>query len=158
MTPMGRAVCSTLSLTIRTARGAVEIADAAALYVRSGTAAFTWRPDGHFQAADFTRFAEEEEVWIALMGEAVVGVLSLFRPENFIHCLYVDPDAQRLGVGKALVAHVRSVVDAPLTLKLDVPNRRAIAFYEGTGWERMTGLDDQGVDDAGIKWARYRLA
>lgn len=157
MTSMGRAVCSTLSLTIRTVRGAVEIADAAALYVRSGTAAFTWRPDGHFQAADFTRFAQEEEVWLALMGDAVVGVLSLFRPENFIHCLYVDPDAQRLGVGKALVAQVRKVVAAPLTLKLDVPNRRAVAFYEATGWERMTGLDDQGVDDAGIKWARYRL-
>ena len=176
---MGRAACSSLSLTIRTARGAAEIADAAALYVRSGTAAFTWRPDGHFQAADFTRFAAEEEVWLALMGDAperdreaarqsdneaaksdlpLLGILSLFRPENFIHCLYVDPDAQRLGIGKALVAHVRKVVDAPLTLKLDVPNRRAIAFYEATGWERMTGLDDQGVDDAGIKWARYRLA
>ena len=155
---MGRAACSSLSLTIRTARGAAEIADAAALYVRSGTAAFTWRPDGHFQAVDFKRFAEEEEVWLALIGEVLVGILSLFRPENFIHCLYVDPDAQRLGVGKALVAHVRTAVGAPLTLKLDVPNRRAIAFYEATGWERMTGLDDQGVDDAGIKWARYRLA
>ena len=176
---MGRAVCSTLSLTIRTVRGAAETAVAAALYVRSGTASFTWRPDGHFLAADFTRFAEEEEVWLALLGDAperdrevarqsnneaaksdlpLLGILSLFRPENFIHCLYVDPDAQRLGVGKALVAHVRKIVDAPLTLKLDVPNRRAIAFYEATGWERMTGLDDQGVDDAGIKWARYCLA
>ena len=126
--PMGRAACSTLSLTIRIARGAAEIADAAALYVRSGTAAFTWRPDGHFQAADFKHFAEEEEVWLALMGEATVGILSLFRPENFIHCLYVDPDAQHLGVGLALVAHIRGVVSAPLTLKLDLPNRRAIKF------------------------------
>ncbi len=73
-----------------------------------------------------------------------------------MHCLYVDPDAQRLGVGRALVAHVRRIAGA-LTLKLDVPNRRAIQFYEATGWQRMTGLDDQGVDDAGISWARYRL-
>jgi GNAT superfamily N-acetyltransferase len=152
-----RPACSTLSLTIRTARGAAEIEDAAALYVRSGTAAFTWRPDGHFRAEDFRRFAEEEEVWLALLGEAPVGLLSIFRPENFIHCLYVDPDAQRLGVGRALVAQVRRIAAAPLTLKLDIPNRRAIAFYEATGWERMTGLDDQGVDDAGISWARYRL-
>ncbi len=155
---MSRPVCSTLSLTIRTARGAQEIADAAALYVRSGSAAFTWRPEDHFKAADFLRFAEEEKVWLAFLGEAPVGVLSLFRPENFIHCLYVDPDAQGLGVGRALVARVRREVGAPLTLKLDLPNRRAIAFYEATGWERMTGLDDQGVDDAGITWARYRLA
>ena len=91
------------------------------------------------------------------MGEALVGILSIFRPENFIHCLYVDPDAQRLGVGRALVAQLRREVGGAADLKLDVPNRRAIAFYEATGWERMTGLDDIGVDDSGISWARYRL-
>lgn len=134
-----------------------EIGDAARLYVRSGTAAFTWRPAGYFQAQDFLRFAAEEEVWLALMGEAVVGILSLFRSENFIHCLYVDPDAQRLGIGKALVAHLRKETARPLTLKLDTPNRAAIAFYEATGWRRMTGPDDFGVDEFGISWARYRL-
>jgi len=154
---MARSACSSLSLTIRIARDAAEIDAAAALYVRSGRAAFTWRPDTHFRAADFKMFALDEEVWLALLGEAPVGILSIFRPENFIHCLYVDPDAQGLGVGRALVAHVRRGVGQPLTLKLDVPNRKAIAFYEATGWERMTGLDDQGVDDFGIKWARYRL-
>ncbi|MEI9996453.1 MAG: GNAT family N-acetyltransferase [Rhizomicrobium sp.] len=155
---MSRPVCSTLSLTIRLARDAAEIDEAAALYVRSGRAAFTWRGPDHFRAADFRMFALDEEVWLAFLGEAPVGVLSLFKPENFVHCLYVDPDAQGLGVGRALVAHVRRIAGAPLTLKLDVPNRRAIAFYEATGWERMTGLDDLGVDDFGISWARYRLA
>jgi GNAT superfamily N-acetyltransferase len=154
---MSRAACSSLSLTIRTAKTATEIDDAAALYVRSGRAAFTWRPPDHFRPEDFRMFALDEEVWLAFLGEAVVGLLSIFRPENFVHCLYVDPDAQRLGVGRALVAQVRKVADHPLTLKLDVPNRRAIQFYEATGWERMTGLDDQGVDDFGITWARYRL-
>ncbi|HEX4302096.1 MAG TPA: GNAT family N-acetyltransferase [Rhizomicrobium sp.] len=155
---MPRPICSTLSLFIRTARTAAEIDEAAALYVRSGTHAFVWRPPGHFQAEDFRIFAQDEEVWLARMGEALVGILSVYRPENFIHCLYVDPDAQRLGIGKALVDHIRRVVATPLTLKLDVPNRRAIQFYEATGWQRMTGLDDLGVDDAGVKWARYRLA
>ncbi|MEJ0027448.1 MAG: GNAT family N-acetyltransferase [Rhizomicrobium sp.] len=155
---MSRSICSALSLTIRTACDAAEIDEAAALYVRSGRAAFTWRPDDHFRAEDFRMFALDEEVWLARMGEATVGILSIYREENFVHCLYVDPDAQRLGVGRALVEHVRRVVGGPLTLKLDVPNRKAIAFYEATGWERMTGLDDQGVDDAGITWARYRLA
>jgi len=155
---MARPVCSTLTLTIRPAKDAAEIEDAAQLYVRSGRAAFTWRPDNHFRAEDFRMYALDEEVWLAHMGDALVGILSIFRAESFIHCLYVDPDAQGLGIGRALVAHVRRIVGEPLTLKLDVPNRKAIAFYEATGWERMTGLDDQGVDDAGIKWARYRLA
>ncbi|HEY0105110.1 MAG TPA: GNAT family N-acetyltransferase [Rhizomicrobium sp.] len=155
---MARPACSTLSLTIGTARGTAAIDEAAALYVRSGRVAFAWRAPDYFQAEDFKTFALDEEVWLARLGEAPVGVLSLFRPENFVHCLYVDPDAQRLGVGRALVAHVRREVGAPLTLKLDVPNRRAVAFYEATGWERMTGLDDQGIDETGVKWARYRLA
>jgi len=155
---MSRAACRSLTLTIRTARSASDIAQAAALYQRSGTAAFTWRPPGYFQADDFKHFAEEEEVWLALAGDALVGILSLFRADNFIHCLYVDPDAQRLGVGRALVAHVRREVGKPLTLKLDTPNRNAIAFYERTGWVRMTGPEDFGTDAAGVNWARYFLA
>lgn len=154
---MSRPACNTLNLTIRRAANASEIADAAALYVRSGTAAFTWRPLGYFTAEDFTRFAEQEEVWLARMGDAVVGILSLFPAENFIHCLYVDPDAQGLGVGRSLVAHLRRETGRPLTLKLDTPNRAAIAFYEATGWRRMTGPDDAGDDEYGVSWARYRL-
>jgi len=149
--------CSTLALTIRKARSAAEIAAAAALYVRSGTAAFTWRPAGHFTAEDFVRFAEEEEVWLAFMGNALVGILSLFRADNFIHCLYVTPEAQRLGVGRSLVVHLRNETALPLTLKLDIPNTHAIAFYEATGWERLNGPDDFGADLQGVSWARYRL-
>jgi hypothetical protein len=92
---MARPACSTLTLTIRKARNAAEIAKAAALYVRAGTAAFTWRPAGHFNAEDFVRFAEEEEVWLAFRSNALVGILSLFRSDNFIHCQAVSPDAQR---------------------------------------------------------------
>jgi GNAT superfamily N-acetyltransferase len=147
-----------LTLTIRTARSALDIAEAAALYQRTGTAAFTWRPPGYFQADDFRRFAEEEEVFMAFAGEALVGILSLFRADNFVHCLYVDPDAQRLGVGRALVAHVRRETGSALTLKLDTPNKNAIAFYERTGWVRMTGPEDFGTDLAGVNWARYFLA
>jgi GNAT superfamily N-acetyltransferase len=155
---MSRAPCKSLTLMIRIARSAWEIADAAALYERSGTAAFTWRPHGYFQADDFKRFAEEEDVFLALAGEALVGILSLFRSDNFVHCLYVDPDAQGLGVGRALVAHVRRETGKPLTLKLDTPNVKAIAFYEATGWRRMTGPEDFGTDLEGVNWARYRLA
>jgi GNAT superfamily N-acetyltransferase len=155
---VSRPACKTLNLTIRRAANPSEIADAAQLYVRSGSAAFAWRPKGYFRAEDFVRFVADEEVWLALMGEAIVGILSLFRTENFIHCLYVDPDAQRLGVGRALVAHLRSETGRSLTLKLDTPNKAAIAFYKATGWTLMTGPDDYGVDEFAVSWERYRLA
>jgi GNAT superfamily N-acetyltransferase len=154
---VSRPACKTLNLTIRRAANASDIADAAEIYVRSGTAAFAWRPPDYFKAEDFKLFAEQEEVWLALMGEAVVGVLSLFPAENFIHCLYVDPDAQGLGIGRSLVAHLRRQTGRPMTLKLDTLNRAAIAFYEATGWQRLRGPDDSGEDAYGISWARYRL-
>lgn len=154
---MSSAPCRSLTLTIRKARDAAEIADAAALYERSGTAAFSWRPPGYFQAEDFKYFAEDEDVWLAFAGNALVGIVSLFAADNFIHCLYVDPDAQRLGVGRTLVAHLRKETGRTLTLKLDTPNTAAIAFYEATGWTRMNGPDDFGVDAFGVSWARYRL-
>jgi GNAT superfamily N-acetyltransferase len=154
---VSRPACTTLSLTIRRAATPAEIADAALVYERSGSAAFSWRPQGYFKAEDFVRFSAEEEVWLALMGNAIVGVLSLFPTENFIHCLYVDPDAQRLGIGRSLVARVRRETGRPLTLKLDTPNKAAIAFYESTGWSRMAGTNDFGADEFAVSWARYRL-
>ena len=146
---MARPICSTLALTIRKARNAAEVVDAANLYVRSGTAAFSWRPVGYFNAEDFIRFAEEEEVWMALMGDALVGILSLFRPENFVHCLYVDPDAQRLGVGRSLVVQLRRETGEPLTLKLDTPNKNAIAFdnQNGLGSVGFLLLTPSGVNE-----------
>jgi ribosomal protein S18 acetylase RimI-like enzyme len=139
------------------AQSPAEIGRAAEVYEKSGRASFTWRPKSHFQASDFKRFAQDEEVWIAIFGTAIVGTLSLYRSERFIHSLYIDPDAQRLGVGRALVERIRSEVVGPLTLKLDAPNVAAIAFYEATGWRRLTGPDDTGEDEAGVTWQRYRL-
>ncbi len=60
-------------------------------------------------------------------------------------------------MGRALVERIRSEVVGPLTLKLDAPNVAAIAFYEATGWHRLTGPDDTGEDEAGVTWQRYRL-
>ena len=72
------------------------------------------------------------------MANALVGILSLFRADNFIHCIYVAPEAQRLGVGRSLVAHLRQETGQPLTLKLDTPNTNAITLYEATGWTRLS--------------------
>lgn len=154
---MNRPACKTIELTIRPARSSAEIAEAADLYERAGRAAFTWRPPDYFRAADFTRFALEEDVWLAYFGQLVAGLISLYREERFVHSLYVDPEAQGLGIGRTLVERVRREVGGPMTLKVDGPNTAAIAFYERTGWRLATGGDDRGIDEFGITWLRYRL-
>ncbi len=149
--------CRTFSIAIREARSEQDLATVSAIYERSGRASFTWRPRDYFQAALFPLIAKDETIFVAEFGQSIVGFLSFYREGNFVHSLYVDPDAQGLGVGRALVRHVHTIAGAPLTLKLDEPNKAAIAFYEKTGWRRLGGPDDSGVDEAGITWLRYRL-
>ncbi|MBI3677336.1 MAG: GNAT family N-acetyltransferase [Proteobacteria bacterium] len=153
---MKRPACKTLEISISRATTRAEIDAAAQVYERSRRAAFPWRPEADAQAANFLRTAEEEEVFVARFGSRIVGMASFYAPENFLHSLYVDPDAQGLGVGRALVAHVRAHATGPLTLKLDAKNDKARGFYRAHGWQRMHGSDDSGVEN-GLAWERWRL-
>ena len=155
--PLNPAAGNALAVSIRPARTSAEIEEAAAIYERAGGAAFVWRPQDHFKAADFKRHALEEEVWLAFFGTSILGLLSLYHDERFVHSLYVDLEAQHLGIGNALVRHVRAQSGGPLTLKVDAPNEAAIAFYEHTGWKRLHRPGDSGTDEQGIIWLRYRL-
>jgi ribosomal protein S18 acetylase RimI-like enzyme len=133
-----------------------ELETAAAVYERSGRAAFAWRPPSWFVAADFLNFAEEEEVYLARLGHSVVGLASYHPPHHFLHCLYVDPQIQGCGIGRLLVAHLRARAGGGITLKVDLENHAAIAFYEAGGWTALSGPDDTGRE-AGAVWRRYRL-
>jgi len=146
---MAKAVCSTLDITIRRAKPA-ELKVCAELYERAGAAAFRWRPKNWFRARDFLRFAEEEEVSVAVSRGAILGILSFFRPHNFIHCLYVDPAAQGFGIGSALIKASEGFTDGPLSLKVDEPNAKARAFYVEHGFVE-TG--ESGLDQ-GVRWLR----
>lgn len=138
--------CQTLAFSIRRARSE-EIAACAELYERVGNATFTWRPMNWFRAVDFLRFATEEIVYVAESNGQILGIVSLYRPESFVHCLYVDMPAQGLGVGTALLAHVAKEARGPLSLKVDEPNTRALSFYKRLGFtERESG------DDVGTHW------
>ncbi len=129
---------------------------AAKLYECSGRATFPWRPARFFTAEDFIDFARNEEVYLAIHQGAIAGVATLFRPLSFLHCLFVDPERRRAGIGRALLDHVRGIADAPLTLKVDAPNAAAIAFYERMGGVMMDGPDHSGVDE-GVDWRRWRI-
>jgi len=142
--------CQTLAFAIRRARSD-EISACAALYERVGNATFVWRPKNWFKAADFLRFAKEEAVYLAESNGQILGILSLYRPEAFVHCLYVDLPAQGLGVGTALLAHAAKEARGPLSLKVDEPNTRALAFYKQLGFiERDNG------EDMGTRWLLMR--
>ncbi|MFI5316872.1 MAG: GNAT family N-acetyltransferase [Myxococcota bacterium] len=77
--------------------------------------------------------ARENEVWLAVTGSDILGLLAL--RDGFVDQLYVDPRAQRRGVGTALLEHARTRFPKGLALYTHQANRGARAFYERLGFQ-----------------------
>lgn len=100
--------------------------------------------------ATFTASIEGEEVHVAVLGEMVVGFISVWAADRFIHHLYVSPDHQSCGVGTALLDACRNIYGLPLTLKCDACNHKARRFYRNKGWQpKETGFSEHGP------WEQY---
>ncbi len=135
-------------MEIRRARSD-ELGACADLYVRVLSETFTWLPPGRHRREDFLRAAKEEEIYVAIEAGRVLGLAAFFRPQNFLHSLYVD--ARGVGVGKALLDHVAAHCEGPLSLKVQAPNLRAQAFYGREGFLCTERGRDPGSD---IDWLR----
>jgi GNAT superfamily N-acetyltransferase len=142
----------TQALEVRRARPD-ELAECAELYVRVLLETFTWLPRNRHRKADFLAAARDEEIYVAVQDGRIVGLAGFYRPQNFLHSLYVDERGR--GVGKALLDHVSAVADGPVSLKVQEPNRRAQAFYDREGFV-CTGMGrDPGAD---VSWRRLERA
>ena len=121
-----------------------ELPACADLYVRVLRETFTWTPPERHRREDFLRAAAEEEVFVAVEADGrILGLAALYRPQSFLHSLYVDVRGR--GVGKALVDHVSRAAPGPLSLKVQAPNRRAQAFYLREGFRCIEAGEDGGV-------------
>jgi GNAT superfamily N-acetyltransferase len=137
----------TPGLTLRRARPA-ELPVCADLYVRVLRDTFTWLPPERHRAEDFLAAARDEEIYIALLSGRLVGIAALYRPQAFLHSLYVTERGQ--GVGKSLLHHVLAAAGGKLSLKCQAANAGAQAFYVREGF-RCT----ESGEDGGIPWLRF---
>lgn len=131
-----------------------ELGACSDLYVRVLTETFTWLPPDRHKREDFLHAAREEEVYVAVHEGRILGLAGFFRPQNFLHSLYVDARGQ--GVGKALLDHVIAQADGALSLKVQVPNLRAQAFYRREGFLCTEHGRDPGSDIAWFRLVRPR--
>lgn len=129
-----------------------ELGACADLYVRVLRETFTWLPPERHQREDFLRAAKEEEIYVAVEGDKIVGIAGFFRPQNFLHSLYVD--TRDRGIGKALLDHVVAQADGPVSLKVQEPNLRARAFYRREGFMCTEHGRDPGSDVAWLRLVR----
>ncbi len=95
---------------------------------------------------------QESVIFLALMQEGqpqrAVGFTQLFPSFSstamkrtwILNDLFVDPEARRLGVGRALVEQARiyaiQTQAKRLTLRTEINNHPAQALYEALGWQR----------------------
>lgn len=91
--------------------------------------------------ASFAEEVEGEEILVAAADGKVVGFVSLWRPDGFVHFLHVAPAWRRRGLGRRLLARARIEAGRPLELKCLTANRAALAFYRRLGWRAVGGAD-----------------
>jgi len=129
-----------------------ELDACADLYVRVLRETFTWQPPDRHRREDFLRAARDEEVYVAVDAGRIVGLAAVYRPQNFLHSLYVEGRGR--GIGKALLDAVAAAADGPLSLKVQAPNLRAQAFYRREGFTCIEHGRDPGSDVAWLRLVR----
>lgn len=112
------------------------------------TDTFTWLPPDRHSEADFLAAARDEEIYVAVEADRIVGVAALYRPQAFLHSLYVTERGR--GIGKLLLRHVLAAAGGTLSLKCQTANGGAQAFYIREGFRRT-----EAGEDGGIPWLRF---
>lgn len=121
-------------ITLRSALPSDE-KDLSLLYTDSRRGTFTWCDPSIFREKDFGRETKGEIVVVACDRGRIVGFVSVWELDDFIHHLHVHRDYQRQGVGSLLLARaLRHCKSGRARLKCLVLNKPARAFYLKQGW------------------------
>lgn len=94
-----------------------------------------WLPMEATSNANFAKVSDSEMVIVCCREDgAVLGFISVYEVESFIHHLYVAPNCQGQGVGTALLHSLEAWLPMPWHLKCVERNENALAFYASQGW------------------------
>ena len=103
---------------------------------------FILRPAEEFKIGDYVKSTQEDEVWLAEEAGVILGFVSIYPPDNFIHHLFVHPARQGQGIGKQLLQIAEENLGRPMTLKAAIDNPRSFSFYEKYGWHQISIHED----------------
>lgn len=95
---------------------------------------FTSQSPETFQLSDYAESTAGEEIWVAEIDGIVVGFVSMWVQDDFIHNLFVHPDWHGMGIGTALLKKAESRLKYPMELKVKLENLKACKFYQKHGW------------------------
>ena len=95
---------------------------------------FKWMKYDSIKLDDFDISTEGELILTAKIDNEIVGFVSIWEEDKFIHNLFVASNFKRCGVGKLLIDHSVKAVGLPLQLKCTRENLNALHFYLSQGW------------------------
>lgn len=102
----------------------------AELFFVTRKATFVSRSHNLIQPSDYLGSTSEDDVWVAEEEGLIVGFVSTYPKNNFIHNLFVHPIHQKKAVGSALLTFAENTLSKPMTLKIAMDNLSVCAFYE----------------------------
>ncbi|WP_159688927.1 GNAT family N-acetyltransferase [Cognatazoarcus halotolerans] len=104
------------------------------IFLTTRRSAFRWMSPDELKISEFDTATADELVLVADTDGQVVGFVSIWQPEDFIHNLFVSPEWQNRGIGTQLLSAAGTHIGRPAHLKCSIHNERARAFYEARGW------------------------
>ncbi len=111
-----------------------DVPELARIYLTSRQATFTWMAQADFKRTDFQHDTIDEEVLVATIDHCILGFVSTYQPDNFIHLLFVDPQFFGRGIGTELLTAALAHTGRPARLKCLSANYHAREFYRRNGW------------------------
>lgn len=116
------------------------------LFFKTRTITFSWTDISKFKLSDFEKETENEYVLVALADEVLIGFVSVWVADSFIHHLYVDEAFRNQSVGTRLLNAVIEKIGLPVSLKCEEKNTEAVCFYRKKGFiEKERGESEIGT-------------
>ena len=117
------------------------------LFLLARRQAFHWLDGRTFRLRDLDAETRGEQLWVAVdPAGQLLGFVSLWQPDTFIHHLYVHPACGRRGVGRALLEALPGWGRVRFSLKCLRRNTPALAFYAANGFTEMERGDEPEAD------------
>lgn len=116
------------------------------LFLRTKLKTFSWIDPSQFKLSDFEKETDGEYILVALDDELLVGFVSIWAADNFVHHLYVDEKYHNKNIGTELLKATIDKIGLPIRLKCEVNNTKAVGFYKQKGFvEKERGQSKNGT-------------
>ena len=89
----------------------------ASIYLGCRTETFHWVSGDSFKLEDVTNDTLGEVILVAVNDGEIVGFVSLWLPDNFIHHLFIHAKYQKRGAGGRLLDEALRLIGRPARLK-----------------------------------------